>query len=249
MRRRFWLILAGAVFGTVVLLLAVGLVGLYFAARQAPEFYEKALQADPVAQAKASDEMLQQATALASDVKAEGRWHGLFTEEQINGWLAVDLIQNHPTLLPWGVSDPRVNITPQEVTVACRVRRRKIDSVVTLSVDAYVAEPNVVALRVRGARAGLLPLPLPRILEEIAENARRLDLAVQWQHVEGDPVALISIPPPRDERDKRVCIEKLHLGKGEIYLAGRTESSSGPDGPSEESDLSRETSEKVNDQR
>lgn len=222
MRRRHLLTILGLLFGGALLLLAVGLSGFYVAVQRAPEFYQEALEADPVEQKKASDAMLQQATALASDVKAEGAWQGLFTEAQINGWLAVDLVENHPALLPRGVTDPRVDITPEQLTVACRVRRGQIDSIVSLVVDAYLVETNVMALRVRRARAGLLPLPLPRILEEIADNARRLDLAVRWQDVDGDPVALLSLHPPRDENDNRVVIEAIHLGDGEIYLAGRT---------------------------
>ena len=49
-----------------------------------------------------------------------GRWQALFTAEQINGWMAVDLARNFPNTLPPGVVDPRVDIRPEGVTVACR---------------------------------------------------------------------------------------------------------------------------------
>ena len=217
-----WLLIAA--FVVCGLLLAIGscVFAVYSASQQVPEFYEEALKRDPVAEQKASDKMLQQATALASDVEKEGPWTAVFTAEQINGWLAVDMLQNHPDLLPPSVRDPRVGIEPERLRVACRFERGDWSSVLSLAVDAYLAEPNVIALRIREARAGLVPLPLDGILKHISKSADQMDLRIQWRQAEGDPVVLITIPPPRDEDDKLVRIEALRLGEGEIYVSGRT---------------------------
>lgn len=220
MRKLVWIVVIVLV--GLVLLLAGGGFLLWRAAEQVPEFYRDALEVEPVRQKKASDEMLQQTTALASDVRKEGHWEALFTTEQINGWLAVDLLENHPRALPRGISDPRVAIDPSQLTLACRVRRKSFDGVVTLAVDAYLAEPNVVALRIRSVRTGLIPLPMDRILDRVTEAARRFKLKLQWRQVEGDPVALVSIPPPRDENDKAVHVEAIQLGENEIYVSGST---------------------------
>ena len=73
------------------------------------------------------------------------------------------------------------------------------------------------------ARAGRLPWPLAAILDGTAEAARRHSLPLAWRRADGDPVALFTIPPVRDEDGKRVRIEALQLGDGEVYLAGTTE--------------------------
>lgn len=221
MRKLVWIIVV-AVGGLLLLLVGGGFL-LLQASRQVPEFYREALKIEPARQQQASDEMLQQATALASDVKKEGQWQALFTAEQINGWLAVDLMKNHPRALPRGVSDPRVAVDPHRLTLACRIRRRGFDGVVTLIVDAYLPEPNVVAIRIHKVRAGLVPLPMDRILDRIGKAARRRDLRIEWRQVDGDPVALVSIPPPRDENGRVVRVEVLQLGKGEIFVSGSTE--------------------------
>lgn len=221
MRRWLW-IAVGVACGVLLVLIAAMFV-LYGASQQVPEFYRQALETDPARRREASDAMLQRATALANDVKKEGRWQGLFTAEQINGWLAVDLVENHPDLLPGDISDPRVAIEPEGLTVAFRFQRGKINTVLSLSADAYLTEPNVAALRIRKARAGMLPLPLEKVLEYISKAAKRLELKLEWRQADGDPVALISIPPPRDEEDRLVQIETLRLGKGEVYVSGSTE--------------------------
>jgi hypothetical protein len=206
--------------GGLVLLIAVGLCGLYWALKQQPDFYRQAIQVDPALQKKASDQMLQRAAALRSDLEKEGRWQALFTAEQINGWLAVDLVENYPDMLPESFRDPRVQIQPDRMTLACRLKQDALDSVVTLTVEPYLVEPNVLALRIRGARAGLVPMPLAEILDAVSEAAAQMDLNLRWRRAEDDPVALISFSPLTTDDGRLVQIETLQLSEGEIYLAG-----------------------------
>ena len=103
--------------------IAIGLLALgsaYWAARRVPAFYQQVLQAEPAALKKNSDQLLENAAALASSVHNEQRWQALFTAEQINGWLAVDVVKNFPELLPKGVADPRIAIHPDRVALAGR---------------------------------------------------------------------------------------------------------------------------------
>ena len=209
----------------LLLLILAGLLAFYLALRKEPEFYGQALQADPIRQHEASDQMLQKTTTLANDVKQEGDWEAVFTAQEINGWLAVDLVKNHPQALPEEFTDPRVHITPDRFQVACRVNRDKLTTVITLTLDVYLAEPDVIAVRICAARAGLLPVPLDKILKGISQGARRLDLRLQWRQADSDPVALITIPPPQDVDNNRVHLTALQLGDGEIYVAGTTEKS------------------------
>ncbi len=215
-----------AILGTAVLAAAIllaGGLGLYRAVRHVPPFYRRAVGVSPAGQRTASDMMVQKAAALVSDLDREGTWEAVFTEEEINGWLAVDLVENHPGALPGSFTAPRVHVEPERLTVACRFDDGRFHSVLWLAIEAYLAEPNVLALRIRKVRAGMLPLPLGEVLDQISQAARRMELQLRWQQRDGDPVALIALAPQADEK-KRVVVESLALGEGDIYLAGRTES-------------------------
>ncbi len=214
--------IAAVVGCTALAVLAVGVFLLLKALQYEPDFYRRAVAADPADQRRASDEMLRQASGLCSAVQKDGRWEVLFTAEQINGWLAVDLVENHPQALPKTLRDPRVAIEPDRVTLACRFEQGNLCGVVSLIVEPYVPEPNVLGLRICQARAGLLPWPLTKITEGISEAAGRSELRLQWRQAHGDPVALISIPAVQDEDGKLVQIESLRIGQGEIYLSGTT---------------------------
>jgi hypothetical protein len=215
--RAIWLLVAG-----IGLALVVGLVvWVRWATRQVPAWYQQAVApGDPAAEKKASDEMEQRAADLASGFSTTGRWEVTFTEQQINGWLADGLKRKHPDLLPEGFSDPRVRIQSDGVTGACRVEHGVVSGVVSLTVEIYLAEPNVVAARIRRARLGRLPWPLTKIMGAIEQSARDAEVPLGWRESEGDPVSVIRIPD--GEGNRRVRIESLLLEDGRLYIAGVT---------------------------
>lgn len=213
-----WGLLILAAAATAVVLVALG---LYWAVGYEPAYYRDALIGDPAAQEQASDRMLQKTTSLVSAVQRQGHWQSRFTAEQINGWLAVDRVRNHPNSLPSTMHDPRVTIDAHGVTIACRYRQGAIDSVLSVTVEPYLHEPNVVALRIVKARAGLLPAPLGPVIDRLSDAAEQLHFDLQWRRDGADPVALVSLP----EHGRRVPrIENIRLGQGELFVAGTTTS-------------------------
>ncbi len=220
-----WLQLGLGVISLLLVIVAAVLFFLQRAAQHVPEFYAAALQADPAARRIAGQRMTKAAAALASDVQREGPWQAVFSEEEINGWLAVELVEKHADLVAAAVSDPRVKIEPDNLTLAFRYRDGRRSVVVSLSVDAYLVEPNVVALRIRKARAGSLPLPLEKILREVSRSTDQLEWRIDWRQAGGDPVAQITIPPLGARKNRQAQIQTLRLERGRILLSGATKRS------------------------
>jgi len=213
--RRRWMIAAG-----LAILVAALVVAGWMAVGHTPEFYRRALVADPAAQAIASTEMFNRAQRLQRKVREPGQWQAQFTAEQINGYLAVDLVKQFPELDTPEIRDPRVELRPGEATLAFRYAGRPATSVVSLDVDVYLAKPNVVAIRIRGARAGALPLPLGELLEAVSRAAAAADVPLRWRQSDGDPVALVTFESPSGRPS--LSIEKLEIRDGVLYIAGRT---------------------------
>jgi hypothetical protein len=153
-------------------------------------------------------------------LSGEGHWHSLFTAEQINAWLAIELVKHYPELLPPELREPRITIHANEATIGCRYHSGDLEAVLSLTVEAYLQEANVVALRIRQARAGALPIPLAQILDSISYAARHLNLELEWRRAHGDPVALITLPQPSDARSAGLRLETLELREGELFVAG-----------------------------
>ena len=203
-----------------VVVVGVSLFSLYEAYQQVPAFYHEALAIDDAAQGPARDAFVAQATALASDLHRQGRWHTLFTAEQINAWLALELTSNYPDLLPLEWRDPRISLRAKEACLACRYTSGDMSTVLSLTLDASLSEPNVLALRIRSARAGALPVPLAKVLDSISHAAHELNLRLEWRRLDGDPVALISFPSAGPGASDHVNLEALELRDGELFVSG-----------------------------
>ena len=211
----------GAV-AAVALAVVVGatLYWLFEASQQVPDFYRKSVARAPEDQQEARDEFVAATTALASDLHRSGRWQHIFTTEQVNAWLALELATNYPELLAGEWHEPRIAIDEHEATIACRYENGTVSTVMSLSVDVYLHEPNVVAIRIRRARAGALPVPLAQVLDAVSQAARALKLRLEWRKDHGDPVALVTFAKPPDSQSESVWLEAIELRKGELFVAG-----------------------------
>ncbi len=106
--------------------------------------------------------------------------------------------------------------------IACSYEYPGLSTVVSVKFDVYLAEPHVVALRVHGARAGAVPVPMTPIMDGIAQAAERLNLRIEWRQAHNDPVAFITLPEAHTETSV-LKLDSLQLRDAAIYLAGRTE--------------------------
>ncbi len=209
----------------VVVALATPIGWSYYATQQVPTFYEVELRVEPESQRDASTEMFNNTVALVQNVKRRGAWEATFTQTQINGWLAVDLKENHAHLLDDRVSEPRVALETGRATLAYQYKSSGISTVVSVSFDVYLAEPNVVAVRIAHVRAGSLPMPLKKVLKMITEAAVESGWEIEWRQQGGDPVALVRVPEMRDQEDadKRLHLDTIQVRRGSVFLSGHTE--------------------------
>ena len=187
------------------LLLLVGLVAggiwLYCAISYVPAFYSAALAVAQPDLELSNRDMLRRTAALTNDMKRVGEWRAIFTQQQINGWLAVDLPKNHPDLLPAELQNPRIHITPDRVLAAARYESN-VSAVVSLEFAATLQAPNQVALRIHTLRIGDVPWRMDQIVEQATAAARHWGLQVEQTQTDGDPVLLLTLPPERNKAAK-----------------------------------------------
>lgn len=208
----------------VLMMVAAGLGWwAWHASQQVPEFYQQALDVPKVELVENSDVMLKKSLDLKNRMQEKGGWDVTFTAKQINGWLAVDLVENHRNSLPDEIRDPRVALSADGVKLACRYVSDNFATVFWLHGDVSLHESNVIALRLYTARAGELPLPMSEVLEIISEAVQAADLHLRWTTVDDDPVALITIPAFHESTQISVRLERVELKQDAIRLSGQNE--------------------------
>ena len=52
---------------------------------------------------------------------------------------------------------------------------------------------------------------MDKVLDRITTAAGKMDVQLRWQQAEGDPVALVSIHPPRDDDEQLARIESRKI--------------------------------------
>jgi hypothetical protein len=218
---------AGALFVVMLALIVVSaaaLFGIYRASQQVPRFYQQAL-ARSYAEAESGDRFERQALALHNQARQAGAWEARFSEEAINAWLAGVLPQKFPEALANGVSDPRVAIEGETVRLAVLYRKGSTSTVVSLAAQVHLTvEPNEVAVRIDDVRAGALPVPLARFLDEVTLRAAQAGLPLRWTEAGGKPVALVRLPlDPKAFKGRQLTLERLAFQDRELVVGGRTE--------------------------
>ncbi len=194
---------------------------LYSASQYVPEFYSAALVMQPDVADRAGDAFSAGALALAGEARKTGAWSAVFDQDQINGWLAVDLREKHPELLPPECADPRVRLLEDRAQVGMRMKLGGVTTVAWLDLDVRMTTGHEVALRFRDVRAGDVPLPPGQILDAVSRVADELDVTLRWSTIDGDPTAIIGLPP-LGKNGLGYELTKLKLSAGSLFVAGET---------------------------
>lgn len=211
-----------AVLATLASLAAIALGGIVVALGREQPFYTAALATEPTQLAAASRELESRASALYSETRHVGTWQAAFTEDQINGWLALRLGSNYADELQTSFAEPRVAIEDDAVALAFQTRRGGIDTVVTAKAKVLLTDDGNVAIRLVSVHAGALPIPPLQVAEQISRACRQLKLPISWTQIDGQPVAVLAINRGVAARDTRLALDALQIQPGAIYMAGQT---------------------------
>ena len=214
--------IAAIVFAALAAAVAAALCGAYAALQRTSPFYPQALAVEPRVLETAGRELESRATALYNDARRPGEWQAAFTAEQINGWLATQLAEVYPDVLPANIADPRVAIGEDVLTLGFRTRRGGVETVITADANVSIAESGAVAVRLLSVRAGAMPLPVMPIADELSHACQELALPIRWTQDAGRPVALVDFGREWSSNGRRIQLESAELRDGTLRLAGQT---------------------------
>ncbi|MDX1965274.1 MAG: hypothetical protein SFX18_19165 [Pirellulales bacterium] len=216
--RVFWLFIL-----VVVVLAGGGIGGLLWALRTIRPFYRSALLIPKQNLDQGSLDFLNRLSKFKNDLRKLGQWSLVLTDEQINGWLAVDLPRNHPDALPEGIYDPRVAVTSGQVSAGVTVDRQPFPVVASLDANIQLERENQISVRILTVRLGNLPWTLEQVVTKLIASAQDQGWTVQQTVVDNTPVLIFTMPERQSGEPYQIIIESLELRDGALYVAGRTE--------------------------
>jgi hypothetical protein len=210
-----------AVGTTVVGVLAGSAALFWLSLTHEPSFYRAMVRLPRAKREAKAKRFVSQSIQLRNDICNEPTWEAVFSDEEVNAWLAEDLVTYFADQLPPEVHEPRVLFEMDRVTLAFELDDRPVKSVVWVVARPRVPHENVLELTIEKIRAGMLPVPADRVLDRIVGNARGHGLDVSWKREGKYPVATIRYTPHPGRDD--VKLERVQIRKGELRLAGRSD--------------------------
>lgn len=213
--------------------LTAGLVALVVAAGWTPDFYRARLPAggpldgrDPAAAAAAAEpaarRLVTRAASLRAALEQVGPWEGVFSEGEINAFLALDVPRNHALVLPGWCREPRVELLPGRLRAAVLVGYGPLAAPLWIDADVTLQGPNQLRLAVTRARLGLVPLPARAVLGEFARRLGRLGAVAEIRRGGDRPVLVVYIPSTHEPGGLSQWLQAIRLAAGELAVAGET---------------------------
>ena len=214
-----------AIFATVALTLAAAPGLVWLSLTHKPRFYRTMVALPKGRQQAEAKQFVRQSLQLRNDIVNEPTWEAVFTDQEVNAWLAEDLVTHFADQLPPEVHEPRVMFEVDKVTLAFELDQGPVRSVIWVVARPSVPEGNVLELSFEKIRAGMIPVPAEALLDRITARARGRGLDVSWKRDGEFPVAVLRYTPHEGRDD--VKLERVEIRKGEIRLAGRSDRARG----------------------
>jgi hypothetical protein len=210
--------------------LALGIVasiltGAWLCLTYQPSYYRDMVRLTREQRAGKAKKFVAQSLQLRNDICNERTWEAVFTDQEVNAWLAEDLVTHFADQLPPEVNEPRVLFDLDRMTLAFQLRQGAVQSVITVVARPRVPQGNTVELTLEKIRAGILPVPADHVLDRIIEYARYHGVDVEWSRKDGYPVVVIRYTPNTDRED--VELEELQFLAGQVRLAGHSDRTKG----------------------
>src|SRR5271166_725348 len=198
---------------------------IWFSLTYQPSYYRAMVRLPHEQREIKAKHFVAQSLQLRNDICNEPSWEAVFSDQEVNAWLAEDLVTHFADQLPPEIHDPRVLFEMNRVILAFQLRQRGIQSVITVVARPRVPEGNTVELTLEKIRAGILPVPADNFLDRIVDYARYHGVDVEWSRKDGYPVVVIRYTPNLERED--VQLEQVQICSGQIRLAGRSDRARG----------------------
>jgi hypothetical protein len=218
MRRTWWISLL-----VLVVILGALAAGAYALLAYEPSFYTSAVQADGPQREQTSHDFENRLFALMSDFSSARFWKFSCTSDQLNAYLAEGFLNTGPAkLFPKQIHDLRVRFEQDEVQVGFKYGHGELQTIISLKVRVWLPqkEPSTLVLEVLSFQAGMMPLAIKALQEELTEELRSQNIKALWYRKDGHPTAVLRFQA--DRREPSFHFRRLELRPGQLYIEGIT---------------------------
>ena len=198
---------------------------VWFSLTYEPSYYRDMVRLPHDQREVRAKHFVAQSLQLRNDIVNEPTWEAVFSDQEVNAWLAEDLVTHFADQLPPEVHDPRVLFEMDRVILAFQLDKGGVQSVITV-----VARPRIPD----GQHGRADPREDPRRDPSRSRRQRpgsdhRACTAPRGrcpvERRDGYPVVVMRYTPSLSRED--VQLEEVEIRSGQIRLAGRSDRTRG----------------------
>lgn len=225
-RRRLFRLISYILLGILLIFLLI-VYSLYLSAQRMPDFYKASLAVSEDRQRTLNDEMRHRIIDLNNAVetsvsKEEKTWTAGFSAEELNAWFAVELPRDDSKILPPEIMEPRLAFSDRQLDFACRFEQESFVGILHLTLGLEVPEPNRLAIRIRNARLGTLPISRDIPARLLVDALEKKGYEVRQSSAAGDPVISFVLDLKHGKK-RKIQLENLTIQDGAVRISGETE--------------------------
>ena len=219
-----------AAIGTLVVLLVVLGVCLWFGIQSEPAFYKDLMKEEAECKFVETDSGLMNGKVAQCnrEMNRKGEWSIAFTQNELNHWMATEIDKKRPGTISRRVRDVRCQFDKDPsgrniVRVGARVNVERFKGVVSVDVIPTLKSPNVLDIELCRIRVGSVPLPRRLLLDLLKEKAEEFAIPFEVQYSNGNPVLHVAFSEGELRRGYHpLVIQKLEVGNKQIAVSGDT---------------------------
>ena len=141
-------------FGVCLGILAAIPTGIWFSLTYQPSYYRDMVLLTREQRGGPGQEVRRPEPSAPQRHLQRTHWEAVFSDQEVNAWLAEDLVTHFLDQLPPEINEPRLLFELDRVTLAFQLRQRGVESVITVVARPRVPEGNTVELTLEKIRAG-----------------------------------------------------------------------------------------------
>src|SRR5208337_3200587 len=105
---------------------------IWFSLTYQPSYYREMFSLPHEQREIKAKHFLAQSLQLRNDICNEPSWEAVFSDQEVNAWLAEDLVTHFADQLPPEIHDPRVLFEQDRITLAFLLKQGAMQSVITV---------------------------------------------------------------------------------------------------------------------
>jgi len=147
-------------------------------------------------------------------------WETELTEDEINGYLAIEVPRLLPQLSSSGIKNPRISLRDDNLEIACQIEHGMVSGVLNLGLDIQFPQPNRCVILFQKAYVGLVPFSRETVRDTFASGLKGGGRTMESAAIQGDPALVIELGNDLKNPEFALILREIRPTNGSLSISG-----------------------------